>query len=191
MIESALLNAASNPQSFTGFGTGGSLYNLSFLLAIFAIVISLRIYREINGRMYSTARVLRLPVTYVIFTLFEVLVVGLIDPILIAALVLIPVGVFIGDKVGTKVKFFNRNNMVYYIRSPVIMIIWLASFIGRVIIEFALPQSFTLDLVFDLLLSATTGLLIGEALNIIRKRKEYVEPVKSEPGQDDSFRINM
>ena len=56
------------------------------------------------------------------------------------------------------------------------MIIWLVALIIRFGIEVLIPLNVTWLLIIDLLLSGTTGILMGEALNIIRKRKEFKRP---------------
>ncbi len=185
------ISAASNPQNLTGFPTTGSMNSVYFVLIFFAIIVTLRIYRGVNGRAYSTSRVLRLPVVYVILTLITILAVGSFDPILVATLALIPAGFILGYRFGTKVRFFNRNNQVYYARSPVIMVIWLASFIIRLVVEEAMKPSLTVYFVVDLALCATTGLLIGEALNIVQKKKEYEDSQNNTPSQGEEFKSNV
>ncbi len=192
ILESFLISSASNPPpGINAFPSGGSVQSLYALFIFLAIIVTLRIYRGINGRVYSTYRVMRVPVVYVLLTLFTILAVGTFYPILVATLVLIPAGLLLGYRFGTKVKFFSRNGRLYYARSPAILIVWLVSFIGRLIVEVTIPPTLTVDFVIDVVLCATTGLLIGEAMNIVRKRKEYVEPQSSESTQDDSFRINI
>ena len=192
ILELFLISSASNPPpNINAFPTGGSVQGIYTFLIFLAVIATLRIYRGINGRAYSTYRVMRVPVVYVLLTLITVLAVGTFYPILVATLVLIPAGFLLGYRFGTKVRFFNRNNRLYYARSPVILILWLVSFIGRLIIELIIPQTLTVDFIIDVALCATTGVLIGEALNIVRKRREFVEPQDNQPSQDDSFRMNM
>ncbi len=185
-----LINASQNPQNLTGFPTTGSLNSVYFVLIFFAIIVTIRIYRGVNGRAYSTYGVLRLPVVYVILTLITILAVGTLDPILVATLALIPAGFLLGYRFGTKVRFFNRNNRIYYARSPIIMVIWLISFILRLVVEEAIKPSITVFFIVDLILCATTGVLIGEALNIVHKKREYEEIQKNGTTKDNEFRIN-
>lgn len=191
ILESFLVNPSSSQPNLTGFPTGGSVQSLYIVLILFAVFVTIRIYRGVNGRAYSTPRVLRLPVIYVLLTLITILAVGTLDPLLVATLAFIPAGFLLGYRFGTKVKFFSRNNRVYYSRSPIIMTVWLVSFIGRLVIEVTIPPSITVYFIIDLILCATTGVLIGEALNIVHQRKEYVGPQNKGPEQDDSFKINM
>lgn len=190
ILDSFLLSSASSQQGFTGFPAGGSPNSIYFFLAFIAVIATLRIYRGINGRVYSQVRVLRLPVVYVILTLVIILFFDSFNLMLVATLGIIPLGFLLGYVYGTRVKFFSRNNVVYYTRSPVIMVVWLVSYVGRMVIAIVVSPSFTVLFIFDALLCATTGLLIGEALNIMRKRREYVEPRTDQNVQDESFRID-
>ncbi len=167
--------------------SGGIVYFLIFV----AIIVTLRLYRGMYGRRYSNARVMRLPVVYTILTLISVLILGFIDNIVLLTLALIPLGFFIAYRFGSNVNFFTRNGEVYYRRSPVIMIIWLGSFLTRYLLEILYGNNFQIILVVDAILSLTTGLIIGEAFHILSRRKEYVPQPAETENEGDSFRINQ
>lgn len=166
----------------------GSLYPL---LIFVAIIVALRLYRGINGRIYSTARVLRIPVIYVVLTVVTLLSLSLFDMYTLLTLLFIPVGALLGYRFGTNVKFMVRNNALYYVRSPAIMIIWLASFLARFLLEYLYPGNVNVMLIVDSALTLTTGIFIGEALNVVRKRKEYGEPKFNSGSEPEEFKINM
>lgn len=191
IVESILASSASGQQNLTGFPSGGSVQSIYFLLIFLAIIVTLRIYRGINGRIYSTARVLRVPVIYVFLTLITVIGVGTFEPILVATLALIPAGFLLGYRFATKVTFFNRNNTVYYKRSPAVLIIWLISFIIRLVLEITIPPTVTIDFIVDLILCSTTGIFIGEALNVVRMRKSYSGKDNGQLFQDDNINTNL
>lgn len=191
IVESILASSASGQQNLTGFPSGGSVQSIYFLLMFLAIIVTLRIYRGINGRIYSTARVLRVPVIYVFLTLITVIGVGTFEPILVATLALIPAGFLLGYRFATKVTFFNRNNTVYYKRSPAVLIIWLISFIIRLVLEITIPPTVTIDFIVDLILCSTTGIFIGEALNVVRMRKSYSGKDNGQLFQDDNINTNL
>ena len=191
IVESILVSSASGQQNLTGFPSGGSVQSIYFLLIFLAIIVTLRIYRGINGRIYSTARVLRVPVVYVFLTLITVIEVGTFEPILVATLALIPAGFLLGYRFATKVTFFNRNNTVYYKRSPAVLIIWLISFIIRLVLEITIPPTVTIDFIVDLILCSTTGIFIGEALNVVRMRKSYSGKDNGQLFQDDNINTNL
>jgi hypothetical protein len=157
-------------------GISGDTTQLYGLIVFLAIIITLRLYRGLNGRIYSTSRVLRTPIIYILLTLFTVFFSGILNTALESTILLIPLGTLLGYAYGTHVTFFYRNNYLYYKRSPVVMIIWLVALIIRFGIEVLIPLNVTWLLIIDLLLSGTTGILMGEALNIIRKRKEFKSP---------------
>ncbi len=190
-VETILVASASGQQNLTGFPTGGSIQSLYFLLIFLAIIVTLRIYRGINGRAYSTARVLRVPVIYVVLTLVTVLAVGTFEPVLVATLALIPGGFLLGYRFATKVTFFNINNRVYYKRSPAVLIIWLISFVIRIVLEAAIAPSVTIDFIVDVILCTTTGIFIGEAINVVRMRKNYSGTDNRQPFQDDGIKTNQ
>ncbi len=175
-------------QLFPG-NTQGSSY--IFFIVFLAVIVTLRIFRGMSGRMYSNARVLRLPVVYTIITLLAVLGIGLIDNVILLTLALIPVGFLIGYRLGANVNFFTRNGVVFYKRSPFIMVVWLASLITRMVLELLFPSNLQVMLLVDSALSVTTGLIMGEAFNLISERKKYIpETAKASDGNDE-FRINM
>ena len=53
------------------------------------------------------------------------------------------------------------------------MIVWLLSLIIRLVMEILYPNSSTAILAVNVLLTVTTGLIIGEAMNIIKKENEF------------------
>lgn len=173
--------------------SSGSLapnFDSFYLLIFIAIILTLRIYRGVSGRIYSNSRVLRPPIIYLLITIIAVLGVGFIDNTILLTLALIPLGFLIGYRFSTNVNFFSRNGTVYYKRSPVIMVIWLASFLGRMALEFLFPLNLQVLLVVDSALSLTTGLIIGEAFNLMSERKNYV-PQEAQTGElGDQFRFN-
>ncbi len=162
-----------------------------FFIIFIAFIVTLRIFRGISGRPYSNVRVLRLPVVYTIITLLAVLGIGFLDNVVFLTLALIPLGFLFGYRFGGNVKFFNRGGQVYYKRSPVIMVIWLASLVARMALELLFPSNLQVMLVVDSALSLTTGLIIGEAFNLISERKRYTPGPAGTGNEDDEFRINI
>ena len=167
--------------------SGGILYFLVFI----AIIVTLRLYKGVYGRRYSNARVLRLPVIYTILALISVLILGFIDNVLLLTLAFIPLGFIVAYRFGSNVNFFTRNGEVYYRRSPVIMIIWLVSFLTRYILEILYGNNLQIIMLVDAILSLTTGLIIGEAFHILSRRKEYVPQPSEAEKEADNFRINL
>lgn len=177
-----LSSSSSTPQQL------GGIY---FIFIFVVVMVAVRMYRGINGRVYSRTRVLRIPIVYTILTVVTVLSLSLLDMDIVISLALIPVGIIIGLRLGTGVKFVKRNNTLYYVRSPIIMILWLASFIARFLLEYLYPGNLTVMFAVDSALTVTTGIFIGEAINVIRKKNEYGDHAENEDQSSDSFRINV
>lgn len=159
-----------------------SSQNLGFIVYIFlfALIIAFRMKRGLYGRKYKHWRTYFLPAIYMIFTfsiiLFDWKVFGIyID---VSLLLLIVIGVMIGFRFGKSVSFFNKDGILYYKRSPFILLFWLFSFLGRISIELALPQNVLYAEILDGLLAITSGLLIGEAFHITKKRDEFLKNYK-------------
>ncbi len=166
----------------------GSFETLVIFLAIIAIIVARRIIRGIYGRRYSTGRVMFLPVFYVLLTLAFVLFLNLGDTEIYYTLLLIPAGALMGLRIGGGISFFMRNGEVYYRRSPIILIIWLASYVSRILLEILYPTNRTIVFAVDVALALTAGLIIGEAIHIIRGRRDF-NPVPEK--EEERFVINQ
>lgn len=192
MIEPFLAKAIAFAQNSTNPAVtspqAGGIY--PFLIFI-AIIVAVRLYRGINGRVYSRARVLRLPAIYVVLTVFSLVALSYLNSDVLLTLAFIPAGALLGYRFGTNVKFMVRNNVLYYARSPFMLILWFASFIARFLLEYLYPTNVTVMLVVDSALTITTGIFIGEAMNVIKKRKEYGNPPMNSDRETDNFRINL
>ncbi len=181
---------ASNVTSGSTSGAASQLAGTSFFLVLVALVIARRVLGGVRGRIYSERRVLMIPVIYILLTVLSVVTLGYIHEIILGTLALLPAGVLFGSKFGTKVEFFWKNGAIYYRRSPVVLILWLVSFIVRVLLETIYPGNLQVEIVIDAVLSLTAGLLLGEAMNILGKRKKFNEnaPDQSQP---EPFIINQ
>lgn len=83
---------------------------------------------------------------------------------------------------GEKVLFFMKNNLLYYKRSPYILVAWAIAFIARIILEIVYPYNITADFIVDALLAVTLGLIIGESIKTYYKYKEYINNINSITG---------
>ena len=167
------------PTSYSGLGI--------FLVFIVLIVIR-RVMRGIYGRRYSTGRVLFLPVFYVVLTLIFVAAFSATDIYAYYTFLLIPAGAIVGWRFGGGVSFFMKNGEVYYKRSPYILVVWLVSYILRVLLEFLFPSNLTIAFGVDAVLAITAGLIIGEAIHLIRGRRSFNQtPPGTEP---DNFQLS-
>lgn len=169
-----------DPLTFTVLATSpfapqdSSLPGLLILVAVFLLMAVRRLYAGLNGIAYSSVRVLRVPVLYFLFTLFAVFAFGSISIYLVSTLAFIPLAAILGYMYATRCSFFYREGRVFYTRHMFVLVFWLISFIARLILEFLLPFNLYVDVALSAVLSFTTGLIIGEALNIRKKYREFV-----------------
>ncbi|MEM0134442.1 MAG: hypothetical protein QXU18_04335 [Thermoplasmatales archaeon] len=148
-------------------------FNSGYLFElIIAIIILLGIIRGINGRRYTKARVLRTPVIYLLFTLAAVFLTSMPNIYAQLMILLLPIGIPIGTSFGKDVRFFSKNDVLYYKRSPFILILWAIALIARAAIELFSLNSLLAIIVFNALLSFITGMLLGEAVHILRTNKQ-------------------
>jgi hypothetical protein len=175
MMESFISLGFSPFQTLTPAGqTPQGAYSLIFLVVFMAFIVIRRVYRGINGRAYRDSRVFMLPAIYLILTIALTVPVGLLNPDYFAVLALIPLGIIIGLRFGGNISFFRRNNQLYYKRSPFILFFWLFSFILRIILEFLFPGNTEVLIIVDALLSLTAGMILGESLHTLSKKKEFL-----------------
>lgn len=177
-------------QSILSTSSTTNSYNLLFFLVFIAMILGVRIYRNLNGRLYTRSRVMGLPFLYTALSLITVAALSLVDNVVLLTLLFIPAGTLIGFRFGTNVRVFTRNGLVYFIRSPAIMLIWVVSLVSRLLIEIFYPGNLDALLVVDSALTLTTGILIGEAVNILRKGKDIEGLKPSQNSEEESFRIN-
>lgn len=186
MLET-LIHAAAAQTIQPGATSAGSIETLVIFLAIIAIIVARRIVRGVYGRRYSTGRVLFLPVFYVLLTLAFVIFLNIGDTEIYYTLLLIPAGALLGLRIGGGISFFTKNGEVYYKRSPIILVIWLVSYVSRIILEFLYPTNRTIILAVDIVLALTAGLIIGEAVHLIQGRRDFIPAPEVE---EDRFVIN-
>lgn len=145
-----------------------SNFSSAYLLEIVVgILIIIGIVRGLRGRRYSPLRALRTPMIYILFTLFAIFLSSIPNVYAQYMILLLPVGIPIGYRFGRDVKFFTRDNTLYYTRSPYILLIWAIALIARVSLEMSSFRSLLAIIIFNALLSFVTGMLLGEAIHIL------------------------
>ncbi len=147
---------------------------LLLLLVLIVYIVARRVRSGLRGTRYKKSRVLRIPVLYVLLTLFLVYSVGSHDYYAYYSLLLIPAGAIPGLRFGSTVKFFSKNSVLYYKRSQFIMVAWLISFLLRILLEIFFPSSINVAIFVDMILSFTTGMILGEAFHILREAKDLM-----------------
>jgi hypothetical protein len=173
--QSILLITYMNKSSTVNVFTGTSSNNFATLFIVIALILVLRLYRGMKGRVYRHSRVFRTPILYSLILVFFVLYVEYSHPLFLLTFLFIPVGFILGTRFDFKPKFFYYNKMLYYKRSPIVLIIWLVSFMTRLALEFFYPTNFLANLSIDSLLALTTGVIISEAQSLLKGKKEFTK----------------
>ncbi len=157
-------------------------YTIVILLIFVIYVLIRRIQRGLNGRQFKIGRLFYLPVIYLLLLMFflEIFISNIYY--LTIVIFLIFAGIMPGYIYGEKVLFFMKNNLLYYKRSPYILVAWAIAFIARIILEIVYPYNITADFIVDALLAVTLGLIIGESIKTYYKYKEYINNINSITG---------
>ena len=163
---------------FTSSGQAGSpseyYYDYIFIILIVFIAVR-RLSRGIHGRVYSRARVLRVPVVYSLLSIFLLsYIVSDLIYTAIAVLMIIP-GLIAGMKFGSLSTVYEQNGQIMYRRSAAILAIWMILFILRVYTEIFVPADLLVNFTIDAFLILSLGLLIGEAYHLVNKYNELME----------------
>ncbi|WP_048053919.1 hypothetical protein [Thermoplasma volcanium] len=157
--------------------TAQPYYSAYIVIGILALLLLRSAYRSFKGRRYRPARVFRIPAVYALLTVILVLLDFSTQYYYYSVLLLIIAGYLVGVRVGTSVRFFYRGTVLYYRRSPGVYVIWAVSLFSRVILEFLMPGNSLAEVSVDSILSFTTGLLIGETVNIIKQKRVFDEKI--------------
>ncbi|MHB1813040.1 MAG: hypothetical protein ACYCPR_11635 [Thermoplasmataceae archaeon] len=181
---------------FRFFETGEDIYNsiyvqvLSHKLASFLIIVvvflSRKIVRALHGGRFTRKSLIVGPLLYIIFTIGADYGVSLLASVFVFLAFLF--GMYISIHTGKGVTFFTRNDLPYYKRPLWVIGVWSIAFIGRMIIIFYFP-GFD-DSFFSVLLGFATGLIIGEALQIVWQHKMVIAGISGVQGKRSLF-LNM
>ncbi len=168
-------------------GTSGT--SVYLLAIIIAVVVTMRMYRGIKGAKFSKSRLFRTPVIYFVLTAFSLLAyygAQYFYYLVTGAIAMFAIGTLIGLKHASGVEFFERDGTTHYRRAPYILLVWMAAFIARIFLEFAYPNLVYVALLVTLLLSFSTGLILGEALHISEKHKTQMTNKQQRKGEQGS-----
>ena len=134
-----------------------------------------QIKQGLNGRPFKTFRLFTTPIIYFLLLLFFMAAfIGNIGYIVIA-MFLCGIGIIPGFIYGEHVSFFEKDEKIFYKRSPYILTIWAAGFLVRILLEFLYPSNIEIQFIVDALLAVTLGLIIGESIKTYIKYRQYVE----------------
>ncbi len=144
---------------------------LQFELIIGVIVIY-GVVRGLSGRKFSRARVIRTPLIYAVLTVVAVFLTSIPNIDAKLMVLLLPAGIPFGVRFGKDVKFFTKNGVLYYRRSPLILLLWAFALIARVSLELFSSGTLIAIIAINAILSFITGILLGEAVHILTRKNE-------------------
>ncbi len=148
--------------------------SFAIVLIIIAIYLTIRMYRNFKGAKFKKSKVYRLPIIYLLLTFISLFILNPSIVDIIAVLVFIIIGYFIGFWLSNLgLKFFEKNGETHYKRAPFILILWLVSYILRFLIELLYPSNILFGLATEMLLAATSGMVLGEAIHIVKTHERY------------------
>jgi hypothetical protein len=139
-------------------------------LVLLAVIITISAIRTTKGRKYSPLSVLSQPLIYLV--LGGILVFSNQATLLMAFLGTIT-GFVIGIIFGRGVLIFRNDGELYYKRSIFVYLIWLSLYLLRALINILSINQTSIEVV-DILIMFSSGLLIGESLNVIKKARKYM-----------------
>lgn len=181
---------------FRFFETAENIYNsayaqvlnhkLASFLVIVVVFLSRKIVRALYGGRFTRKSLIVGPLLYIAFTIAADYGVGLLTSVFVFLAFLF--GIYISIHTGKGVTFYTRNDLPYYKRPLWVIGVWSVAFIGRMIIIFYFP-GFD-DSFFSVLLGFATGLIIGEAFQIVLQHNN-VSAGKSDNPKKRSLFLNM
>ncbi len=136
-----------------------------------------RLVRAAAGEKFTDTRVFLTPVLYSMF----VLVTFIYEPyvVILAGIIITVFGIILGLVLSKNVKIFSKNRRMYYSRSLTVTFFWTLAFTAKLLLIMYFPSYNTLNnqyvvILFDVLLTVTTGMLLGEALIIYHRHSKFV-----------------
>jgi hypothetical protein len=141
--------------------------------AVILLILILFIYRLARaavGEKFSDTRLFFTPVLYSMFVLVTFIGSPRIEIYL--SFVIAILGIALGILFSRKVRIFSKNGNMYYRRSIAVAFFWTMFFSAKILVLLYYPK---LDFVviFSVLLTLTTGMLLGEASVIYHRHSKY------------------
>ena len=145
-------------------------YPVYALLLIILGIYIFRLLRTAFGEKFSETRVFFGPALYCL--LVTVSFVGSTETVVLVAFIDSLLGVALGIHLSRNVKIFRKNNLLYYRRSFAVVTLWTSLFALKLITILYLPQ-YNIKDIFSILLTLATGMVVGEAMRIFYKGRNY------------------
>ena len=148
-------------------------YKIEFFAAFVFIFVGRRILRLVYGHKFRPGTLVTSPFLYFVFSGISLLGLDLLG--LLYCSIAFFFGLLISTLFKHGVKFYRKDNVIYYKRSAMISLTWTVAFVARIYIE--IFYDLTQGLVLDIFLIFLSGLIIGEAFHIGIQKKLYESPV--------------
>ncbi len=151
------------------------------IIFVIVLIVARRLYSGVNGTKFSLFRVFRLPVLYIALTVILILtsaVTKFFYYMLSVSIALFFILFVVGLIYSKDMEFFEKEEKLYYKRKPYIMIIWMVTFLARIILEIAASNLIYAIYTVNVLMALSTGLITGEAINTYKSHKNYIEGIK-------------
>ncbi len=141
-----------------------------FYIALIAVFITFSSLRSLRGRKVKPFNIFMRPLIYVILGLF-ILFTDISPLVLIAVALGSVVGVVLGSRFGEGSQVFLNQGEIYYKRSPIILGIWLGSYIARIFMYSYMSSSifYVVAIPLDFLLFMSAFMLLGESIYVFRE----------------------
>jgi hypothetical protein len=143
---------------------------VGFLLIIFYVIV-----RRLRPRKFKIKRIYIWTIVYISLVLFLAAQIG--DSLILLSL---PVSGILGYILGLKIlekreiKFFYKNDILYYKWPTSIIILWSGLFVIRLFLEFFGSKNIIVLSIVDLLLSFSTGLIVSASNITIKQAKQFL-----------------
>ncbi|MGC8609490.1 MAG: hypothetical protein ACP5UV_06450 [Thermoplasmata archaeon] len=137
---------------------------------IVAALLSRKLLRTIYGGKFRRRSIYISPLLYFLFSIAVSINMHIISAILSG--LVFAFGVYASYHTTRSIIFFTKNSRAYYKRPVWVVSVWSAAFIGRLTILFFFPTYY--GDIFSILLFFATGLIIGEAFQIVKKHREAI-----------------
>nr|WP_256202655.1 hypothetical protein [Sulfuracidifex tepidarius] len=134
------------------------------------MLITFSSLRSLRGRKVKPFNLFTRPLIYVILGLLILLTD--ISPLVLVAVILGSIlGILLGDRFGKGSQVFLDQGEIFYKRSPIILAIWLSSYIARVLMYPYLGSSllYVVSIALDFLLFMSGFMLLGESIYVFRE----------------------
>ncbi|MGP6220385.1 hypothetical protein [Caldiplasma sukawensis] len=163
-----------NLTSTTGQPSAQNIYVLVVFVAIFSLLILRRLSRYVKGTVLRPSGVIMRTFIYGLITAVSFFLPSLGGIYIVMEISLLIIGTLIGFLLGDATQVYMSDNRMMYKRSIIITALWLISYVTRLIIELEFPFNLLFSTVFNIVLAFTFGLILGEAFQIFRKRREIL-----------------